>query len=54
MMAVIIVTDCQFLVITIIIIIIIIIIIMYLTYFPKMKVGLSNHKSVSLSPTNNF
>jgi hypothetical protein len=25
-----------------------------LAYFPKMKVGLSNHQPVCLSPTNNF
>jgi hypothetical protein len=25
----------------------------FLAYFPKMKVGLSNHESVCVSPTNN-
>jgi hypothetical protein len=25
-----------------------------LAYFPKLKVGLSNHQSVCVSPTNNF
>jgi hypothetical protein len=26
----------------------------FLAYFPEMKVGLSNHLSVSVSPTNNI
>jgi hypothetical protein len=30
------------------------VIVVLIAYFPKMKVGLSNHQSVCLSPTNNF